>query len=123
MIEIAKKHLRLVLKINGANRNCKYYPCHYNGQVCMWCYCPFYPCYDERLGESIKRKDNSEIWSCVNCHWIHRYDVSCEVLKEILEKTRYLSIDEAITYLDDEEIKKIKDKVMKKYPIMPNKEK
>ena len=24
------------------NRSCKYYPCHFEGQNCMFCYCPLY---------------------------------------------------------------------------------
>ena len=30
---------------------CPYYPCHFEGQSCEFCYCPFYPCGDESLGE------------------------------------------------------------------------
>ena len=25
----------------GCNRKCKYNPCHYEGQDCTFCYCPF----------------------------------------------------------------------------------
>jgi Zn-finger protein len=115
MIELAKKHLKKVLRICGANRNCQYYPCHFDGQVCLWCYCPFYPCEDEELGEMIKRKDGTEIWSCMNCVWVHKPDVACEILREILELTKNKEIDEAVEMLDNEEIiMKIKENVEKK---------
>ena len=32
-------------------QNCPYYPCHFPGQSCDFCYCPFYPCRNEELGE------------------------------------------------------------------------
>ena len=114
MIELAKKHLKKVLRVCGANRNCQYYPCHFDGQVCLWCYCPFYPCGDEELGEIIKRKDGTEIWSCMKCVWIHRPDVACEVLKEILELTKDKKIDEAIEMLDNDEILRVKKSVENK---------
>ena len=115
MIELAKKHLKKVLEVCGTNRNCEYYPCHFDGQVCLWCYCPFYPCEDKNFGEWIERKDGTRVWSCMNCYWIHKPEVACEVLREILEITKDKSIDEAIELLNNKEmLLKIKDKVLKK---------
>ncbi|WP_456417556.1 cysteine-rich small domain-containing protein [Methanocaldococcus sp.] len=118
MIELAKNHLRKVLETCGANRNCKYYPCHFDEQVCLWCFCPFYPCEDYELGEYIERKDGSKIWSCSKCFWIHRIDVTVEILKEILNLTKDKEIDKGLELLNDHKLMlKIKDKVKEKYPI------
>jgi Zn-finger protein len=27
---------------NFANRSCEFYPCHFEGQNCLFCYCPLY---------------------------------------------------------------------------------
>lgn len=56
----------------GPNLECEYYPCHYYGQNCDFCYCPFYPCGDGSTGGKwIKGKN---IWSCEDCTWIHEKD-------------------------------------------------
>ena len=26
---------------HGPNRDCEFYPCHFEGQYCDFCYCPF----------------------------------------------------------------------------------
>lgn len=57
----------------GPDEDCPYHPCHYRGQDCSYCFCPFYPCMDPRLGESlISSRSGKEIWSCVDCHLMHR---------------------------------------------------
>ena len=35
---------------HGPNRECEFYPCHFEGQYCDFCYCPFYPCGDSSTG-------------------------------------------------------------------------
>lgn len=53
----------------GSNLGCEFHPCHFDGQDCTYCYCPFYPCGDGSTGgEWIKDKN---VWSCMNCVWIH----------------------------------------------------
>jgi len=47
--------------------DCKYYPCHYEGQDCTFCYCPLYPCKDETLGKWVK----GEVWDCSDCTIMH----------------------------------------------------
>ncbi|HIP16089.1 MAG TPA: hypothetical protein EYG77_02665 [Methanothermococcus okinawensis] len=117
MIDLAKKHFEKIVILCGANRDCKYYPCHFNNQVCLWCFCPFYPCYDEKLGEFITRKDGNKIWSCIKCSWIHRPDVACEVLKEILEVTRGKNTAEALKVFENRELlMEIMKKVREKLP-------
>ncbi len=59
--------------------NCEYYPCHFEGQNCDFCYCPFYPCLIHETGGYLKGK----VWSCQNCDFIHRKDVA-ERVKFIL---------------------------------------
>ena len=104
MIELAKKHFKKVIRLCGANRDCKYYPCHFDNQVCLWCFCPFYPCYDEELGEFILGKKGSKVWSCIKCSWIHRPDVACEVLREILEVLKDRDTTEALDVFEDREL-------------------
>ena len=67
---------------NGPNRDCEFYPCHWDGQYCDFCYCPFYPCGDSSTGgEWIKGKN---VWNCKDCHWLHEKE-SVECLREPLE--------------------------------------
>jgi glycerophosphoryl diester phosphodiesterase len=52
--------------------NCEYYPCHFEGQVCIHCYCPLYPCKDPLLGSFITTKRRGKrVWSCINCVLVH----------------------------------------------------
>ncbi|MBQ2763366.1 MAG: hypothetical protein IJF47_06660 [Candidatus Methanomethylophilaceae archaeon] len=69
----------------GPNRSCEYYPCHYDGQDCTFCYCPFYPCHDTRFGEMIKTKKLGDVWSCSPCLMIHDEDVCKFVSSKIKE--------------------------------------
>jgi Zn-finger protein len=67
---------------HGPNRECEFYPCHWDGQYCDFCYCPFYPCGDSATGgEWIKGKG---VWNCTNCHWLHEKE-TVEYLREPLE--------------------------------------
>jgi precorrin-3B C17-methyltransferase len=67
---------------HGPNRECEFYPCHWDGQYCDFCYCPFYPCGDSATGgEWIKGKG---VWNCTNCHWLHTKEAT-EYLREPLE--------------------------------------
>jgi adenosylcobinamide hydrolase len=53
-------------------QGCPYYPCHFPGQCCDFCYCPLYPCGDEHLGEWISRSDgNGVVWNCTSCTLNH----------------------------------------------------
>ncbi|MBQ1463113.1 MAG: cobyric acid synthase, partial [Candidatus Methanomethylophilus sp.] len=56
----------------GSNRECPYHPAHFKGQNCSFCYCPFYPCEDERNGHYIRGTKIGDIWSCEDCLFIHR---------------------------------------------------
>lgn len=51
---------------------CPYYPCHFPGQRCDFCYCPFYPCGDESLGQWVKSSSgNGPVWNCSGCTLLH----------------------------------------------------
>ncbi len=68
-------------------RECEYYPCHFEGQDCTWCFCPFYPCLDERTGGKYVtgRRTGKEVWSCKGCRWVHEAGTAREMREEILK--------------------------------------
>ncbi|MDD1687384.1 adenosylcobinamide amidohydrolase [Methanoregula sp.] len=55
---------------------CPYYPCHFKGQACDFCYCPFYPCKDESLGQWIESSGGGKVWNCAACTLLHEPDVA-----------------------------------------------
>lgn len=74
----------------GSNTSCDYYPCHFKGQDCTFCFCPFYPCNDTDLGCTIKGR-HGDVWSCSDCLFIHR----TEVCRFIMDEVKRLGITEA----------------------------
>lgn len=88
--ELSRNHYEKFLNgeiAHGPNRECEFYPCHWDGQYCDFCYCPFYPCGDSSTGgQWIKGKN---VWNCKDCHWPHQEDaVKClrEPIEEIIEE-------------------------------------
>ena len=69
--------------IDRANKFCKYYPCHDGLEDCTFCYCPLYPCKNEKRGEYISGKTKNKIWSCMNCNWIHKKKTVDKIFKMI----------------------------------------
>ena len=69
------------------NKECPYHPCHYKGQNCSFCYCPFYPCNDTDLGRNIisKRGNGNDIWDCSQCLFNHRNEVVAHSFKRFRE--------------------------------------
>ncbi len=66
---------------------CEYYPCHFEDQDCIFCFCPFYPCEDERTGgKMVDRSSGGKIWSCQGCHVIHYKDVAQDVLDILMNE-------------------------------------
>jgi adenosylcobinamide hydrolase len=56
---------------------CPYYPCHFEGQRCDFCYCPFYPCGDESLGhEVMSSSKNGMVWNCADCTLLHEPEIA-----------------------------------------------
>jgi len=53
--------------------SCPYYPCHFQGQRCDYCYCPLYPCADETLGDWVMNiSGKARVWSCARCILNHQ---------------------------------------------------
>ncbi len=66
---------------SGPALECKYYPCHFKGQDCSLCYCPFYPCLLYRLGGELKVSSKGNyVWSCKECSWVHEKEVVEEIV-------------------------------------------
>jgi len=66
------------------NNSCAYFPCHAGLEDCTFCYCPFYPCLNNRLGEYVfSKKTNRRIWSCQDCSWIHQKNVVDKISRSI----------------------------------------
>jgi adenosylcobinamide hydrolase len=57
--------------IEWEKKNCPYYPCHFEGQRCDFCYCPLYPCGDTTLGDWIEKPGKASVWSCTRCTLNH----------------------------------------------------
>lgn len=66
----------------GSDLSCEYNPCHFKGQDCTFCYCPFYPCMDEDLGCNLKGK-HGDVWACSDCLLIHRTEVCRYIMEEV----------------------------------------
>ena len=56
--------------------SCSYYPCHFEGQSCEFCFCPFYPCHDGELGEWIDSASKKKVWACTNCLLLHHPEIA-----------------------------------------------
>lgn len=85
--DLASRNLKDVLNVGRCvgRRDCEYYPCHFEGQDCTFCFCPFYPCNDERTGgRLVESSTGGMVWSCVDCTIIHDPDVAQEVLEELM---------------------------------------
>ena len=67
--------------------DCPYYPCHFEGQRCDFCYCPLYPCADESLGQWTASSNGGKVWNCARCTMIHEPPVA-DYLKEHPEATK-----------------------------------
>lgn len=61
--------------------SCERYPCHFPVQDCTLCFCPFYPCHDERTGG---RATGPE-WLCSGCTLVHRPDVASKIMDALME--------------------------------------
>jgi len=92
----------------GPNVRCEWYPCHFKGQDCSLCFCPLYPCHDERLGEFISGKDGSRIWSCKECFWPHRSDVARDI---------YARLGAPEERPSGEDLRRIKEEIEARHPV------
>lgn len=90
MIKAAVKEINRALRsgrLRGPDVSCEYYPCHFRGQDCTWCFCPFYPCNDPSTGGKLKRLSGTKrlVWDCSGCSWIHEPKVAMKVLKGLIK--------------------------------------
>ncbi|MCZ7391975.1 MAG: threonine-phosphate decarboxylase CobD [Candidatus Methanoperedens sp.] len=87
--ELAEKEIARSLERGVVARSridCEYYPCHFEGQDCTFCFCPFYPCEDARAGgELVKRSTGGTVWSCAKCSIIHSGDIADKVLSALMK--------------------------------------
>ncbi len=83
LISALKEQVKTGLK---RGMDCSYYPCHFQGQDCTFCFCPFYPCKDKRRGGFILGKKGNRVWSCKNCVEMHKKEVVKMDLKQIKKK-------------------------------------
>jgi len=67
----------------GPDTSCPYHPCHFTGQDCTFCYCPFYACHEQGCGQMIRSKKGKDLWDCSSCLFIHRPEVGKFVSEEI----------------------------------------
>lgn len=67
--------------IEWSPHNCPYYPCHFKGQSCDFCYCPFYPCRDESLGQWVASSHGGRVWNCAACTLLHAPPVAAYLKK------------------------------------------
>lgn len=73
--------------VDRINRACKFFPCHKHMEDCTFCFCPFYPCLDARLGRFVYSQSSAKkVWSCQDCNWIHRKKVVDEIFGLIRQK-------------------------------------
>ncbi|MBO4302826.1 threonine-phosphate decarboxylase [Methanosarcinaceae archaeon] len=84
-----RSHIQERLKGNNRNNSretCQYYPCHFRGQDCTLCYCPFYPCKDERTGAEfiISNRTGEHIWSCTDCYIPHITSVADRIMDYLM---------------------------------------
>jgi adenosylcobinamide hydrolase len=61
--------------------HCPYYPCHFAGQRCDFCYCPLYPCGDTTLGDWIEKPGQAPVWACTRCVLNHHPAITHHLLK------------------------------------------
>jgi adenosylcobinamide hydrolase len=67
--------------IEWSPHECPYYPCHFRGQSCDFCYCPFYPCKDEVLGQWVESSHSGRVWNCAACTLLHAPAVAAYLKK------------------------------------------
>jgi len=79
---------------------CEFYPCHFKGQDCTFCYCPLYPCYNPDWGKFVKIKGKyklfdiskgklekvNKIWDCSKCEIFHYPYIVNKIKETIKEK-------------------------------------
>jgi threonine-phosphate decarboxylase len=90
--QLAEKEIGKALEKGAAARSrvdCEYYPCHFKGQDCTFCFCPFYPCEDTRTGgKLIPKSTGGTVWSCIDCRLIHDGKIAEKVLEALMRNNK-----------------------------------
>lgn len=96
--ETSRENARLKLELSledgtkkisqsSSRGTCQYYPCHFHGQDCTFCFCPFYPCKEENTGgQWITGSGGNLVWSCENCIYIHQSKLTRQILDVLMEE-------------------------------------
>ncbi|MBN2109580.1 MAG: aminotransferase class I/II-fold pyridoxal phosphate-dependent enzyme [Methanosarcinaceae archaeon] len=86
--EAAKEKLEEIIEHpeSAARGTCSYYPCHFQGQDCTFCFCPFYPCENEKTGGFwMESATGGRVWSCENCTLVHQPKIAKKILDILME--------------------------------------
>ncbi|MDO8724943.1 MAG: threonine-phosphate decarboxylase CobD [Candidatus Methanoperedens sp.] len=90
--KLAEKEIGQALVKGVAARSrvdCEYYPCHFEGQDCTFCFCPFYPCEDTGTGgKLITKSTGGTVWSCIDCRLIHEEKKAEKVLAGLMKNKK-----------------------------------
>ena len=71
----------------GGRKTCEYYPCHFEDQNCTFCFCPFYPCENEKTGGKwIQSSRGGKVWSCIDCHLVHNKEIAQKILDCLMQE-------------------------------------
>ena len=74
-------------KVTGIDKYCEYQPCHDDLEDCTFCYCPFYPCYQEDTGgfEKISSRTGKPVWACSSCIFPHKMKNAKRILEGLIK--------------------------------------
>lgn len=67
--------------VKWEKKGCPYYPCHFEGQRCEYCYCPLYPCGDTTLGDWIVKPEKEPVWGCTRCSLNHEPGITRHLMR------------------------------------------
>lgn len=74
-------------KTVSSRGTCSYYPCHFQGQDCTFCFCPFYACEDEKTGGFwIDSATGGKVWSCEKCTLLHQPKTAKKILDVLMDE-------------------------------------
>ena len=93
--------LRRVDARNYLFEKCPWHPCHKRLETCNMCFCAFYPCEDETLGEYVATRTTGKgkkVWSCMHCCWAHD-EVTVDALREFLKDEENRELEPKDLYL------------------------
>jgi hypothetical protein len=110
--------------IYGPSFECRYYPCHFSGQDCSFCYCPFYPCLNYDLCGELMVSSNGWVWSCEKCWWIHEKDNAEKIIFVLSRYPRQRLVEESWLFYNRilQELfygEELGEKVERTYNLMP----